>query len=147
MRVSVARGKPVPRPLWKTDMPLRFTPRSFARTLIVWFLIAFFLVGAIGNLLPPASVTADYARWGYPQDFHYLTGAIELTAALLISREAQRGIGLILGGLVMAGALATLLLHGEASHAAAPAGIIAALLLCRLFDAGAQEALWEGRAY
>ena len=56
-----------------------------------------------------------------------MTGGIEVAVAALIALPAGRGIGLALGALVIAAALATVLRHREFSHTA-PIGLFAALL-------------------
>lgn len=99
----------------------------------IWALVIFFAVGSIGNIFPPDNVQADYERWGYPDWFHYVTGALELVVAILIARPATRLIGSGLGCLIMGSAFVTLLLHGEYSHAAAPAVILALLFGCIWF--------------
>lgn len=88
--------------------------------ILVWILAGFLLVGAIGNAFVSEEIAADYARWGYPSWFHFVTAACELTAAGLIAYRPTRLLGLALGALVMAAAAGTVLLHGEFGHAVAP---------------------------
>lgn len=128
-------------------MQIAFTRRSLLRGLIAWTLVAFFLLGGIMNLLAPAPVQVDYERWGYPDWFHYLAGLLELTAAVLLSRQATRRAGAIVAAMVMAGALATLLLFGELGHALAPAAVLTGLALCLHLDGEALKARWEGRLF
>jgi len=128
-------------------MSIALTPRSFLRTLIVAGLLALFALGAVVNFAPPAAMAADYARWGFPEHFHYLTSAMEATAALLVARRTTRLEGAIVGGLVMVGALGTLLLNGDYDHALAPLSALMALGLCLYLDEKALEARWEGKAF
>lgn len=128
-------------------MQIALTSRALFRSLIVWVLVIFFIIGGIGNVFPPAAVQADYQRWSYPDWFHYVTGITEFVTSILIARETTRRIGAILGGLVMASALATLLINAEIAHAAAPAGILIALLICLQLEKRAQEARWEGKVF
>lgn len=77
----------------------------------------FFLIGAIGNWIAPPRIGADYVRWGYPAYFHYVTAVLELATGVLLLLATTRVFGAVLGVLVMAAALATLLRHKEYSHA------------------------------
>jgi len=128
-------------------MPIALTPRSALRALIVWGLLAFFVLGCIMNIAAPESVAADYARWGYPDWFHYVTGVFEGAAAMLLARQVTRRKGALLAALVMLGALATLLLNGEFGHALAPAILLIALGLCLYLDEKWLEARWEGKVF
>ncbi|USX26102.1 DoxX family protein [Oxalobacteraceae bacterium OTU3CINTB1] len=102
--------------------------RTFAlRTWLSWGLVAFFVFAGVLNIVAPVSLQEDYARWGYPTWFHFATGALELTSALLQSRRTTSWAGLTLGMLIMASAVATLSLHREWTHAVFPALILAAL--------------------
>lgn len=93
--------------------------RPDVMTILRFLLAAFFVFGGIVNIIAPGTIQDDYLRWGYPDWFHYLTGALELTAAaLLISR--YRLFGAILGACVMTGAVSTVIYNGEYSHAIAP---------------------------
>ena len=96
-------------------------PKRFSwTTLLVFLLGAFFLVGAIGNIFVSEQIAADYARWGYPEWFHYITGLLELVAAVLLALRRQRFWGALVSAGVMVSATATVLLHGEYPHAIAP---------------------------
>lgn len=91
------------------------------RAVLAYLLAVFFLVGGIGNIFVSEQIAADYARWGYPDGFHYLTGILELTAAiLLVFSVTLRLWGAALGAVVMVAASATLLFHGEYAHVLAP---------------------------
>ena len=87
---------------------------------LAYLLAAFFLFGAVGNILAFGQIAADYSRWGYPAHFHYLTGALELVTAALLFRGATRRWGMVLGAVVMIAATATVLLNGEYSHSVPP---------------------------
>ena len=102
-------------------------PTSMLQVL-AWALALFFLAGAIGNFTQrPASIKADYARWGYPGWFHWLTGALELVAAVLLLLPAWRLAGAALGGGVMLAAAVTVLWRPEPGRLPPPA---VALVLC-----------------
>jgi hypothetical protein len=92
-------------------------------------LAAFFLLGSAINIIAPGSTAADYQRWGYPAWFHFVTGAMELAACVLLIAAPARLFGAALGSAVMLGAITTLLVHGEYAHAGLPAGILALLML------------------
>jgi hypothetical protein len=91
-------------------------------------LAAFFVVGSLSNLFTPGSIYEEYLKWGYPYWFHFVTGALELTTAVLLARAKTRLWGSTLGCTVMLAALATVTLHGEYAHGVAPL-IVAALLI------------------
>ena len=86
----------------------------------------FFVVGAAGNFMAPPDIAADYARWGYPSFFHYVTAALEITTAGLLIFRRTRVTGALLGCVVMASAVATLVWHVEYLHALAPIVVLAA---------------------
>ena len=83
-------------------------------------LAAFFVVGSLSNIFAPGSIYEEYLKWGYPRWFHFVTGSLELTTAVLLARTSTRLLGAALGGAVMLGALATVTLHGEYGHAVPP---------------------------
>ena len=89
-------------------------------------LAAFFVVGSIINILAPGSVYEEYLKWGYPSWFHFVTGSLELTAAILLFRAPSRLLGSMLGATVMFAALATVIIHGEYGRAVPP--LVAATL-------------------
>lgn len=94
-----------------------------------WLLAAFFLVGAYGNTFVTAEIAADYARWGYPQSFHYLTAIFEFTTAVMLIFRPLRLYGSLLGSAVMLAAAGTVILHGEYAHAMPPFMVLAVCLL------------------
>jgi hypothetical protein len=87
---------------------------------LTFVLAAFFVVGSLSNLIAPGPVYAEYLKWGYPHWFHFVTGSLELTAALLLLRAPSRLSGAALGFAVMIAALVTVLVHGEYAHAVPP---------------------------
>src|ERR1700744_4684492 len=74
-------------------------------------LAAFFVVGSLSNIFAPGSIYEEYLRWGYPHWFHFVTGSLELTAAVLLAQARSRLWGAALGCAVMLAALATVILH------------------------------------
>jgi hypothetical protein len=53
-------------------------------------LAAFFVVGSLSNIFAPPSIYEEYLRWGYPRWFHFVTGSLELTTAVLHHGAAER---------------------------------------------------------
>ncbi|MBT2768286.1 DoxX family protein [Stenotrophomonas sp. ISL-67] len=83
-------------------------------------LAAFFVVGSLSNIFAPGSIGEEYLKWGYPHWFHFVTGSLELTAAVLLFRTRSRLPGAALGGTVMVAAFVTVVFHGEYAHAVPP---------------------------
>jgi uncharacterized membrane protein YphA (DoxX/SURF4 family) len=97
-----------------------------ARQVLALALAAFFVVGSLGNIFAFGSIYEEYLRWGYPPWFHFVTGSLELTTAVLLAQARTRPWGSALGCAVMLAALATVTLHGEYGHGVPP--LIAATL-------------------
>jgi hypothetical protein len=98
------------------------------RHVLALALAAFFVVGSLSNIFAFGSIYEEYLKWGYPSWFHFVTGSLELTAAVLLARERTRLVGSALGCTVMLAALATVTLHGEYGHGVAPI-VVATLTL------------------
>jgi len=90
------------------------------RQVLAWALAAFFVAGSLGNIFAPRSILEEYVRWGYPHWFHFVTGSLELTTAVLIALAPTRLWGAALGCTVMCAALGTVIIYGEYTHAAPP---------------------------
>lgn len=88
---------------------------------------AAFLGAGIYNAVGTTSTRNSFVRWGYPAWWCYLTGALEVLAALLLAVPVARQAGLILGTAIIGAAVVTVLRHREFSHLA-PLGALAALL-------------------
>src|ERR1700677_836887 len=97
--------------------------------ILAWALAAFFTLGAVINVLAPASTAAEYRRWGYPDWFHFVTGALELATAVLLALTATRLLGAGLGGAVMLAATSTVIVHREYVRAAMPILILVLLAI------------------
>jgi len=117
------------------SIPARFRSRPYAaassykvehmskiswRQVLAWALAAFFVAGSLGNIFAARSIIEEYARWGYPTWFHFVTGSLELTTAALLVWAPTRLWGAALGCTVMCAALGTVIIHGEYGHAAPP---------------------------
>lgn len=94
----------------------------------LYAVIAVFAIGAIVNLLAPGSIRSDYVRWGYPEGFRLVTAMLEASVVVLILLPSTRLSGLVLGGLIMLAAIATLVRAGEYRHMI-PAAILLALCI------------------
>ncbi|MBN9889875.1 DoxX family protein [Salipiger abyssi] len=98
---------------------------TYGENLFAWLLAGFFVVGGTLNIFASPDIAADYQRWGYPPRFHYLTGALEWLAAVLIAAPMTRYIGSLLAAGIMISAAATVALNGEYDHAIAPLIVLA----------------------
>jgi hypothetical protein len=93
------------------------------RQVLAWALAAFFVAGSLGNTFAPGSIIEEYVRWGYPHWFHFITGSLELSTAVLLARAPTRLWGAALGCTVMCAAFGTVIIHGEYAHAALPLAV------------------------
>ena len=105
---------------------MNFTKLSW-RNILAFLLSAFFLLGAIGNFTAFGNIAEEYARWGYPHWFHYITALIEFSSSALIARLSTRFWGGLLGCSAMIGASTTVLAHGEYLHSIPPLLILVAV--------------------
>ena len=92
-----------------------------------WLLVAAFAGAGVFNALGTSSTQESFVRWGYPRWWCRVTGASEIVVAALIAVTITRPIGLILGAVIIAAAIFTVLRHREWSHLA-PLSIFAALI-------------------
>ncbi len=101
--------------------------------------LAFFGFGMLKLTSQPMMV-ANFAGWGFPSWFLYVTGSIEVISAvlLLIPRTALVGAALLV--CTMIGALVTHLTHGQAAMIGAP-GVLLVLLLALVWLRGWNRAL------
>jgi len=95
-------------------------------TVSIWLLVAAFLGAGVFNAIGTRA-QRDFARWGYPAWWNVLTGVLEIVTAALISPASTRMVGLALGAVIIAAAVATVLRHRDFTHLA-PLGIFAALI-------------------
>ena len=96
--------------------------------LSIWLLAAAFLGAGVFNAIGTPATKESFVRWGYPQWWCRVTGGSEIAIAGLVALPAVRVIGLILGALIVAAAVLTVLRHREFRHLA-PLGVFAALLV------------------
>ncbi len=87
----------------------------------VSILLGLAFLGAGGSKLAGAQMHVEnFARWGYPAWFQYVTGLIEVLGALMIFLPSTRFHGAVMLVCTMIGAVATHLNSGEASMIGAP---------------------------
>ena len=91
-------------------------------------LVAGFLGAGLFNAIGTPATQASFVRWGYAAWWCRVTGALELVVAALVAVPATREAGLILGGLVIAAAVLTVVRRREFSHLA-PLGLFVVLLV------------------
>lgn len=101
--------------------------------LIVKILTSLVFVGA-AYLKLTGKVAPDWTRWGFSSHVMYATGIAELVAVALLWWPGLTFIGAALMGIILLGALATLLRHREAaSHIALP-GLTLVMSLAILYQ-------------
>jgi hypothetical protein len=95
--------------------------------LSIWVLAAGFFGAGLFNAIGAPATQSSFVRWGYPPWWCRLTGGLEMVSAILIAIPISRGAGLILGAVIIAAAVLTVLRRREFSHLA-PLSVFAALL-------------------
>lgn len=80
---------------------------------ISWFLAVGFLLAGGTKLAGMEMQVEDFRAWGYPVWFMYLTGTLEVLAAVLIFVPPTRFYGALLLVVIMIGAAGTHLWHEE----------------------------------
>src|SRR5215475_9037725 len=95
--------------------------------LSTWLLVAGFLGAGLFNAIGTPGTQRDFARWGYPRWWSFLTGGLEILSAVLIALPASRSAGLALGAVIIAAAVTTVLRHRDLSHLV-PLGVFVTLI-------------------
>jgi hypothetical protein len=113
--------------MWAWQQTVETMLIDWWQPVLSWALAAFFSLGSWLNARDPKSIAA-YRTWGYPEWFHLVTAGFEFATAALLIAAATRLYGAGLGCVVMIGAIATLIVHGEYSHAILPTAIFASLV-------------------
>lgn len=93
-----------------------------------WLLVVAFFGAGLFNAIGTEATQKDFVRWGYPPWWCRVTGGLEMVIALLIALPVARGAGLILGAVVIAAAVLTVLRYRDWPHLA-PLGLFVALLV------------------
>ncbi len=95
--------------------------------LSTWVLVAGFFGAGLFNAIGTPATRSDFVRWGYPPWWCRLTGALEMVTAALIALPVSRGTGLMLGAMIIAAAVLTVLRHRHYVHLV-PLGVFVVLL-------------------
>jgi multisubunit Na+/H+ antiporter MnhB subunit len=95
--------------------------------LSIWLLVAAFFGAGVFNAIGTPATKSSFVRWGYPEWWCHLTGGLEIVAAVLIALPGSRTVGLVLGAVIIAAAVLTVLRRREFAHLA-PLSVFAALL-------------------
>ena len=98
-----------------------------AHTLSIWLLVAAFFGAGLFNTVGTQKTRSDFVRWGYPGWWNIPTGGLEMIGAMLIALAATRMVGLVLGAVIIAAAIITVLRHRDFSHLA-PLSIFSVLI-------------------
>jgi hypothetical protein len=78
-------------------------------------------------------VAPNWTRWGYSEQFMYATGVAELLALVLFWWPGLELVGLVGLGMVLLGALATLIRHREGTSHIAFTGLTLLLVAAQLY--------------
>ena len=97
-----------------------------AATLLAWLLAFAFLGAGVVNAAGSAAIKEDFVRWGYPRWWNLVTGGLEVLVAALIAMPTARVAGLMLGALICAAAVATVVRYKDYGHLA-PGVVLTAL--------------------
>jgi DoxX-like family len=97
--------------------------------LSIWLLVAALFGAGVFNAIGTQATKSDYARWGYPPWWNFVTGGLEIMSAVLIALPASRSVGLALGAAIIAAAVLTVLRHREFKHLAPLGAFVAVIAL------------------
>ncbi|WP_375776182.1 DoxX family protein [Bradyrhizobium sp. ma5] len=95
--------------------------------LSIWLLAAGLFGAGVFNAISTPAIQGDFARWGYPRWWGILTGGLEIISAALIALPVSRIPGLVLGAVIIAAAVFTVLRHRDFSHLV-PLGVFVVLM-------------------
>src|SRR4029077_957868 len=74
--------------------------------------VVFWVIGVV-HLLGPRFLRDAFEKWNYGALVRLVTGTLEVLAALMLAHPELRGWGIALAGLIMFGAVITLLNHEQ----------------------------------
>ncbi len=111
------------------------TPRTATRrttiAIALWavtvLLAVFFTMMGLPKLLGLGGWAGRFANWGYPSSFVILVGVAELAGAVMVLIPRLATLGGALLAVMMLGAAATHLLHGETARVLVPLVLFAVL--------------------
>jgi hypothetical protein len=101
--------------------------------LSIWVLVAGLFGAGLFNAISTAATQSNFVRWGYPPWWGRPTGGLEMASAVLIALPGSREAGLVLGAVIVAAAVLTVVRHREFSHLA-PLSLFVALLALAQFS-------------
>jgi uncharacterized membrane protein YphA (DoxX/SURF4 family) len=90
-------------------------------------LAVFFTMMGLPKLLGLGGWAGRFATWGYPPSFVILVGVAELAGAVMVLIPRLATLGGALLAVIMLGAAATHLLHGETARVLVPLALLAVL--------------------
>jgi hypothetical protein len=64
--------------------------------LSIWLLVAGFFGAGLFNAIGTPGARSEFARWGYPRWWNFLTGGLEIVSAVLNALPVIRVVGLAL---------------------------------------------------
>jgi hypothetical protein len=91
-------------------------------------LAALFWAIGITHILGPRFLRNAFEKWNYGASVRVVTGCLEIAAALMLAHPELRGFGIALAGLVMFGAVITLLSHEQYLVAVPSVALMLALI-------------------
>jgi hypothetical protein len=97
-------------------------------TVLLWLVVAAFFGAGRFNAIGTPATQSNFVRWGYPRWWCRVTGGLEMANAVLIALPATFRLGMILGAVIIAAAVFTVLRHREFLHLA-PLSLFVALLV------------------
>jgi hypothetical protein len=95
--------------------------------LSIWLVVAAFFAAGVFNAIGTQANKSNFISWGYPHWWCHLTGGLEIVTAVLVALPDSREAGLILGAVIVATAVLTVLRHRDFVHLV-PLVVFAALI-------------------
>ena len=95
--------------------------------LSIWLLVAAFFSAGVFSAIGTPATKNSFVRWGYPQWWCRVTGGLEMVVAVLVALPGSRETGLILGAVIVAAAVLTVLRHRDFPHLV-PLSVFVALI-------------------
>lgn len=86
----------------------------------VWLAAAAFFAGGVANATGHPKIRASFTDLGFPGWWCRVTAVLEIAAALLLLAPAGRVFGIVLGGCIMATAIAAILMRRLYGHLPPP---------------------------
>jgi uncharacterized membrane protein len=80
--------------------------------LVASLAVLFWVIG-MTHLVGPRFLRDAFEKWNYGESVRIITGCLEIAVALMLAHPELRGWGIALAGLVMFGAVITLLSHEQ----------------------------------